>query len=656
MRLLFKSEYGPGKLERKFFPDSEINSINTLVLDAMLNATWIHPTDEKQRTNALYLRDQLTSDIYNKMDRLSFHGRYFNLFINGIFWGIYNIHERPDDAFLSEYYESDRLNFDVLKHNPENVVSGSNGFYQTMLQVARNGFADNPGFENFKRYVDIPAFIDYMILNFYLGNFDWAHQNYYVALDRISSVGFRYYPWDSEHVMRFAEVDYDNTQKNNEGGPTEIHTLLKENEEYRIMFADAVYRHCFNNGALTPENIEKAFLKRVNEIEKAIILESARWGDYRIGVSNTTYTKNENWLKKVDEMLTTYIPLRKDIFIEQLRNSKNLLFPEVLPPSVLVNELPGGKKEITLSTSFQGDIYYTLDGTDPRGVGGIPAGIKYNDKLVLEKTSLLKTRFFSSVYGWSPILERKFIFDDVYGNDLIITEIMYHPVDEYPEFIEVVNYGENTINLNGFSFADGIDFTFNQNAELLPGAGFVLTNDNVLFNQVYGFSSWGQYNKKLSNNGETIILKNGFSQVVDSVNYSDTIPWPVEADGDGFSLELIDFKLDNSLHSSWKASNEKYGSPFNENEKVELEMALSPNPFSDKTSLKILSPGYKSDNFLVEVFSITGNKVTSGEMRNYTSELSLDLGEAPPGIYIIRIFQKNAMDIKPVVIKGLKIN
>ena len=133
MRLLFKEIYGPTKLKYKLFPDSEINSINTLVVDAMLNATWIHPNDEKQRLHALYLRDQLTSDLQNDMGGLSFHGRYFHLYLNGLYWGICNLHERPDDAFLAEYLDAGREDFDVIKHNPNTIVAGSNGFYNAML-------------------------------------------------------------------------------------------------------------------------------------------------------------------------------------------------------------------------------------------------------------------------------------------------------------------------------------------------------------------------------------------------------------------------------------------------------------------------------------------------------------------------------------------
>jgi len=243
MRLLFKEIYGPTRLRRKLFSDSEINSINTLVVDVMLNATWIHPTDDRQRLHAMYLRDQLTSDLHSEMGSLSVHGRYFNLYLNGLYWGICNLHERPDDAFLSEYLDAEREDFDIVKHGPDEIVSGSNDFYLLMLERARAGFPTYTSLEDFQQYLDLPAFIDYMLLNFYLGNYDWARHNYYAASNKLTGTGVRFYTWDSEHVMRFLDVDYDNTEKNNEGSPTEIHTLLKENEEYRMMFADAVYKH-----------------------------------------------------------------------------------------------------------------------------------------------------------------------------------------------------------------------------------------------------------------------------------------------------------------------------------------------------------------------------------------------------------------------------
>jgi hypothetical protein len=212
MRLLFKEIYGPSKLKYKLFPDSKIELINTLVLDGFLYG-WVHPFDETQRKTSLFFRDQLASDMQNKMGWPSFHGIYVNLYINGLYWGMYDLHERPDDAFLAEYLDASREDFDIIKHNPNNIVQGSNVAYNEMLGLARKGLSTPDALKNIQKYLDLPAFIDYMILNFYLGNFDWAHQNYYAARNRVTKSGFRFYTWDAEHVMRYSDVNYNNTQK-----------------------------------------------------------------------------------------------------------------------------------------------------------------------------------------------------------------------------------------------------------------------------------------------------------------------------------------------------------------------------------------------------------------------------------------------------------
>ncbi len=657
MRLLFKEEYGSTRLKYNLFPDSEINSINTLVVDAMLNATWIHPWDDKQRLHALYLRDQLTSDLYNEMGGLSFHGRYFNLFLNGLFWGICDLHERPDDAFLSEYLDAEREDFDVIKHNPDEIVSGSNQYYLTTLEVARGGFPTYKSLEDFNRYVDLPDFIDYMLLNFYLGNSDWAHQNFYAGKNRLTSSGFQFYPWDSEHVMRYLEVNYDNTRKNDEGGPTEIHTLLKENEEYRLMFADATYKHLFNNGALTPENFEKNFSIRKNEIEKAIVLESARWGDYREAVSGFTYTKNKFWVPEVNEALADYIPKRRDIVIEQLRDSRNMLFPDFMPPIIEVEEKGDNIKEITLllSSNATGYIYYTLDGSDPRLVGGAINGIKYDGKITIGTSTILKARIFAGNNNWSALTEKLFLFDDVYGENLVINEIMYHPENDYPEFIEVMNFGDSPVNLSGFAFSEGIKYTFTNNEIIKPGAGVVLTNDNILFKKSYNFDALGQYEKKLSNSGETLILKNGFNQLVDSVTYSDTIPWPVIADGDGYSLELINADLDNALWSSWKASEKIYGSPYATEVGLDTNAEIYPNPFSDRVTIKLLTEVLSTEIFYIDVFNHLGSKVRTLQSTSNNSEIEINLGGIVPGLYFIRINASKNTQFKGAVIKAIKL-
>ncbi len=660
MRLLFKEIYGPSRLHYKLFPDSEINSINTLVIDGLLYS-WLHPWDDKQRVTSLYFRDQLASDMQNKMGGLSFHGIYIHLFINGLYWGVYNLHERPDDAFLARYLDAKREDFDVIKHNPNNVVSGSNNSYLMLLKQARYGFSSFEKLKKIENYLDLPAFIDYMILNFYLGNYDWAHQNYYAANNIATQSGFRFYTWDAEHVMRYSDVYYNNTQKNDKGGPTEIHTLLKQNIEYRMMFADAVYKHCFNNGALSPANFEKSFLFRANEIDDAIILESARWGDYLEKETGVTYTKNEYWDVEVNKVLESYIPQRRDIVISQLQDFKNNLFPKIMPPVFEIEtHISPARKTVKLvnPNSAQGDIYYALNGSDPRKTGGSILGEKYNTPLEISKSTIVKARFLSKTTNeWSALAERTFLLDDVLGGSIVINEIMYHPENDYPEFIELINSGSEPINLNGFAFTDGIEFSFQTDLNVEPGGGVVLTNDTVLFESAYNYKAWAQYQKKLSNSGETIILRNGLNQVVDSVAYTDTIPWPTGADGTGYSLQLISPELNNALAASWKASDELFGSPINSKPatKPELEVQCYPNPFYNLITISVGNGNLIGNEFTIDVINELGSRVETINLNEITAPIQLNMAGHPPGIYFIQIKPIDNQGVKRVVFKVVKL-
>ena len=51
--------------------------------------------------------------------------------------------------------------------------------------------------------LDIDDFIDYMLVNYYAGNTDWAHNNWYASFNRVDPNGkWRFHSWDAEHVFK----------------------------------------------------------------------------------------------------------------------------------------------------------------------------------------------------------------------------------------------------------------------------------------------------------------------------------------------------------------------------------------------------------------------------------------------------------------------
>jgi hypothetical protein len=76
-RLVFKGDYGPKKLEERLFPDSPVDSFDTLILRADFNYSWLHwnPT---QRIRGQRMRDAWMKDTMRAMGRLASHNRYLS--------------------------------------------------------------------------------------------------------------------------------------------------------------------------------------------------------------------------------------------------------------------------------------------------------------------------------------------------------------------------------------------------------------------------------------------------------------------------------------------------------------------------------------------------------------------------------------------------
>ena len=108
-----------------------------------------------------------------------------------------------------------------------------------------------------------------MLVNYYAGNNDWSHHNWYASFNRVDPNGkWRFHSWDAEHVLRATApiqptsdpVQADVTTKNNANSPTEIHNRLIANPEYKLRFADRVQKHFFNGGTLTPQATDARLL------------------------------------------------------------------------------------------------------------------------------------------------------------------------------------------------------------------------------------------------------------------------------------------------------------------------------------------------------------------------------------------------------------
>ncbi len=598
-----------GNVGTGVYGDTATGSYGKFILDARMGNTWLHSSDDVQRTRGDYIRDEVASEAQRLQGYAGTHSRRIHLYLNGLYWGLYTLHEKPSADFQAAYQGGDPDDWDVLKHSPlradcldsgtfvnpaisATVKTNNTAYvnYQAMLATVAAGvdLTNNTNYAAAGAKLDIDAFIDYILLNFHLGNFDWSHQNWYGSYRRNHPDGrWRFHSWDAEHVLR---VPTDETvitggatitNANQASCPTFIHQRLTTNAEYRMRFADRMHKLFFNGGLFTTEKLTDICNRQFAEIDAAMRCESARWGDNRAparAAPNTgiTYTRGVEWINEKNRMLDVIVPARNPLILNSLKSKTNALYPRVEPANTAsaVFHAPayaqhGGRVAagynltITNPNGALGTVLYTLDGSDPRLTGGAvsPTALTYADPVPLAGSVTVRSRTYLTGV-WSALNEATFSVGTVApapGN-LIISKIMWKPAppteadllagftdDSEFEFLELYNPSANPVDLTGIQIDHGLDIApmTSTPEDLAPGGRAVLVSKPSAFLHRYGPGPRviGKFiNGSNLSGSERITLVDANGMVLTSFVYNNsaTNPWPkTETSGTGAALVLI---------------------------------------------------------------------------------------------------------------------
>ena len=274
------------------------------------------------------------------------------------------------------------------------------------------------------------------------------------------------------------------------------------------------------------------------------------------------------------------------------------------PDASGAGQLPAGST-VNLSTG-PGVVYYTLDGTDPRGDNGAirSKAIQASGPITIGAGERLFARRYQSGFGgrhgyvetgddWSSPLRIAAIGEAASVANLAITEIHFNPADanvfagevsednDEFEFLEFTNIGTLPVELADVQLVEadvdgddqGVRFTF-ETQTLQPGESLVVVENVEAFQSRYGDDIRiavgaddpgdiaGQYGGKLSNGGERLTLLAADGNVIRQIDYDD---WYEATDGGGESLIVVDVAIADAPQlaspSSWQPSGQRNGTP-----------------------------------------------------------------------------------------------
>ena len=365
-RLVFKDEYGPDKLEYPLFGEDEPQVFKQLVLRCHFGNSWQHWM-EGNRQEAQYTRDVWARRMQRKMGHTSVNALYVHLFLNGMYWGLYNIAERVDGQFGKDHLGGKKSDIDVIKieedgGNHIEAAEGTLDAWEEMLETAANA-ADAQSYAKLDTLLDIDAFIDYMLINQYAGNTDWDHHNWYALRRRgQDSQGFRFLCWDTEIIFENVDENLSAGSKH-KGAPTTIFQGLLKNNDFAARYRARAKELLADDGLLGETSVVEVWDSLYNTISTAIYDESARWGDYRRDVhqyaygAGKLYTVDKYYMRERNRLLTEYFPYRSKKVLTQI-------LAYVLEPTAIGATLKDNVQYSMFNVQYSKDKWYTLQGIE----------------------------------------------------------------------------------------------------------------------------------------------------------------------------------------------------------------------------------------------------------------------------------------------------
>jgi hypothetical protein len=582
IRLNFRSEYGSREWTTNIIRNGPIgssaitNKHRTLILRGGNNRCWARTWNPDATA---YTEDEFYRKSFAAVTGAGSQGTFVHLYINGVYWGLYNLVERPDDDFAAEYFGGDDDFWFFTNHGGAGSKDPTRWNYLTGT-LASKDMSVAANYEEMKRYLDVQHFADYLIVSFWVGLTDWPSNNWYVVLRNDGAAEgpapAKFMAWDGEWSLdRRREsgqgANIPSAFKTDTGSSTPIVKLwfsLLKSTEFRNLFADRVALHTGTNGPLTDAAAIARWDALNNFIRSAVVGESARWGDSLKSLGGSyavTRTRDVDWQNEVT-IIRNLLNGNRQKLINVLVSAG--LYTNLEPPTFSPNGGPiaaGGSVQI-LNPNGSGTIKYTLDGSDPRTT----SSATYTSPIAVTNSVVIKAAI-SGGGAYSAVVTATFPV-------LVVTEVHYNPgalsagetaagfTDPQDfEFIELRNIGPNPVNLNGFVFTQGLTLPTNQTLITVnPGEYFVFVSNINAFRQRYGNTPKvaGVYTgSNLSNGGERIAAEHPLGVVLFDFTYDDIAPWPVQPDGQGPSLEVINSLGNLNDPANWRASTLTGGTP-----------------------------------------------------------------------------------------------
>jgi len=310
-----RGRYGVDKFEYPFFPELEYKKFEHLVLRASGN-DWLRTMFRDRAFTSVMVDSGLDYQA----------GRAVAAYLNGDYWGLYNLREKVNEDFLAAKHDVKKSEVTILEANAE-VVEGSNTEYLALINYVSTADPTSPDFySTVAAQMDIENFIAYQTLQIYIANEDWPDKN--IKFWKAPGTKWRWILYDTDFGFGLYERNVSKnslvhaTAENAVGGTNPPwSTLLLRRLLQNPMFKEQFIGYFVDqlNSRFLPSNLSTVIGRLADEIRTEIPQQKARWAE----------RSNWNWNTEVNSLIT-YANSRPAYVWQHLRSHFGLSEPVTL--------------------------------------------------------------------------------------------------------------------------------------------------------------------------------------------------------------------------------------------------------------------------------------------------------------------------------------
>ncbi len=649
-----RGDYGPKTIPYQVFPDLPFQEFGALIFRCS-GDDWVYTL----------FQDAMITGLVKDLDVDIQAYRPAKAYVNGEYYGIYEIRERQNEEYLAAHYGVDSEMVDILENNQEVAAGDATNYQALMTYVRSHDTSLATTYSDLKGLMEMDNYIDYMITEIYAANTDWPGGNTRYWRPKITNGRWRWMLHDLDYgfaapfgnsvsalnpnhdTLAFASSD-EKTWWSNPTWSTELFRKLLQSSEFEKEFVRRFADYL--NITFAPARVIQHINAKKAGIEAEMGAQIARWKDDATpwsdaeGIKMSPIADLSHWNIQVNRLIS--FANQRPNFVRGHLQSKF----GYDPVNVTFNITPAGAGKIRVNRMNlpipSGESWTGIYFTDVQlQMLALPnKGFKFQNWVGLTGGAIA-----SKTPTGNLNITANFTPDATNDNAVFITEINYNSAPDFTpgNWIELYNPHDFPVDLSGWQFKDSNDnhvFVFPPNTAIGPKWYLVLCEDKISFHNCFPQvdNYIGNLGFGLKDSGEQLRLYDPEGMLVDSLIYDDTAPWPTEPDGTGPTLELKQLSLDNSLPSSW-ATSPGHGSPGKENSihcyllttsVVNEHGTLSPaSKYCDKNSAETLTatpdPGYRvkrwtgTDN---DTSTATTNTITMNTAKTVTVEFELITG------------------------------